>query len=253
MIALNSPRWTELTHAYGNASDTPRLIEALEKGDASALDDLYGSICHQRSTYTASFAAVPHLVGCAASSGDAELRAQMLVLIGGIYNGIEAHPGTTPVDVREAYELSIPKARELALSALDDDLDSTTALYLLQAAAGMHGLNGPGHVLEGFATEEFATTCPNCDSELYVWPSPEHDSLDVAAEDPVKVKNTTRTKVIPGPSDQQLASFQWVTAHAKSAAFDDVRRMFSSLFGIAHCPACRFQFDLMQRLEEEFG
>jgi hypothetical protein len=29
LLSLDSPRWAELHHAYGEASDTPALLEAL--------------------------------------------------------------------------------------------------------------------------------------------------------------------------------------------------------------------------------
>ena len=67
MLPLESPRWRELQHAYGNASDVPRLLKQLEgfpasQGNAEPWFTLWSSLCHQDDVYTASFAAVPHIV-----------------------------------------------------------------------------------------------------------------------------------------------------------------------------------------------
>ncbi len=69
MLSLDDPRWSELSHAYGPASDIPALLGQLEgspgpKGDVS--DEpwftLWSSLCHQDDVYTASYAALPHIV-----------------------------------------------------------------------------------------------------------------------------------------------------------------------------------------------
>ena len=54
MIPLDSPRWSELKHAYGDGGDLPEILVRLADGDDEALSDLFGSICHQGTTYTAS-------------------------------------------------------------------------------------------------------------------------------------------------------------------------------------------------------
>jgi hypothetical protein len=72
MLELESPQWSKLTHAYGPAANIPsllRLVAENPKGKASYTEEpwftLWSSLCHQGSIYTASYAAVPHLVGIA--------------------------------------------------------------------------------------------------------------------------------------------------------------------------------------------
>jgi len=69
MLSLDDPRWSELSHAYGPASDIPALLGQLAvspgpKGDVS--DEpwfaLWSSLCHQHDVYSASYAALPHIV-----------------------------------------------------------------------------------------------------------------------------------------------------------------------------------------------
>ena len=44
MLELNSKRWAELNHAYGDASDLPELIARLHSGDENSLDELFGAM-----------------------------------------------------------------------------------------------------------------------------------------------------------------------------------------------------------------
>jgi len=67
MLSLESPRWSELTHAYGCASDIPALLRQLMAvSDANADEEpwftLWSALAHQGDVYSASFAAVPHVV-----------------------------------------------------------------------------------------------------------------------------------------------------------------------------------------------
>ena len=67
MLSLDSPLWSELRHAYGVASDTPDLLRQLaslpdSSGESEPWFSLWSSLAHQGDVYSASFAAVPHVV-----------------------------------------------------------------------------------------------------------------------------------------------------------------------------------------------
>jgi hypothetical protein len=69
MLPLDDPYWSELVHAYGKASDVPELLLALASstGPKTGYEEepwysLWSSLCHQGDVYTASYAAVPHIV-----------------------------------------------------------------------------------------------------------------------------------------------------------------------------------------------
>jgi hypothetical protein len=73
MLSLDSARWSELDHAYGEASDIPALLEALQtvpnsKGKTEPWFSIWSALAHQGDVYSASFAAVPHVVFVLASA-----------------------------------------------------------------------------------------------------------------------------------------------------------------------------------------
>ena len=68
MLALDDPRWADLDHAYGKAADIPALLRQLASSPrpCDSRDEpwfsLWSSLCHQSDVYTASYAAVSHVV-----------------------------------------------------------------------------------------------------------------------------------------------------------------------------------------------
>ena len=74
MLSLESPEWKILSHAYGTAEDIPPMLAELEhypphvQNDDEPWGTLWGSLCHQSDIYSASFAAVPHILRIAAAS-----------------------------------------------------------------------------------------------------------------------------------------------------------------------------------------
>ena len=69
MLSLDSPKWAQLQHAYGSAADIPGLLRPLE--DFPVAKDyrtepwfsLWSALAHQGDVFSASFAAVPHIIG----------------------------------------------------------------------------------------------------------------------------------------------------------------------------------------------
>jgi hypothetical protein len=73
MLSLESPRWSELNHAYGGARDIPALLLQLATLPSSTEDaepwfSLWSALVHQGDVYSASFAAVPHVINALASA-----------------------------------------------------------------------------------------------------------------------------------------------------------------------------------------
>ncbi|MGW6456918.1 HEAT repeat domain-containing protein [Streptomyces sp. NPDC055078] len=123
---LDSVRWTELEHAYGDATDLPDVLRAIagdEDQAAEALDELWGSILHQGTVYGATVAAVPFLARIAAAGAR---TLELLVLLGGIaesdaaYDGQDAHTGYEGYRAHaeyDAYDAPRPGACRAAVAA----------------------------------------------------------------------------------------------------------------------------------------
>jgi hypothetical protein len=67
MLNLDSHRWKELQHAYGSASNIPDLLRQLDSFPSSTSSkepwfSIWSALAHQGDVYSASFAAVPHVV-----------------------------------------------------------------------------------------------------------------------------------------------------------------------------------------------
>jgi len=249
MLNLDSDRWAELQHAYGGADDVPDMLRRLSQGEATVLDDLYGFLCHQGIVYSASFAAVPHVVAIANVTTEAELRAHMLVLVGSIRaSATEPRYLDLEPDLEAAYEAALPRALTLGLVTLQQRIRPETAVHLLEAASALNGFVTPGRVLSHFVDAEFCPPCPGCHRELFVWP--DEVGLTTAAEDPIHVPTTRRVPVVPGPiaGAPHAAEYEWLMRVAGPAALSLIGERLSYLFGTAVCPACGVRFSLIDEL-----
>jgi hypothetical protein len=94
---LDAIDWATLSHAYGSAEDVPTLIRNLSAPDPDtrdrALSDLFSTIWHQGTVYSASAPAVPFLIALAAHP-DTPDRPGILYLLQALADGasyIDAH------------------------------------------------------------------------------------------------------------------------------------------------------------------
>lgn len=120
MIASMPMDWSRLKHAYGSASDLPRLFD--EVGDPELADvaweELWSSLYHQGSVYTASFATLPLLADIATGRKPGN-RWQALALAGRVVVGERQlhEPGYVqarcPAVINELHQLTLdhPTAR----------------------------------------------------------------------------------------------------------------------------------------------
>jgi len=227
------------------------LLRRLETRDEKALGKLWGSICHQGSVYSASRAAVPHLVRIAGVP-DPDWAANLLVLAGSIHAGIEsADVAALDADLAAWYGASIPKALALALSTLDSPLKKPLSIHLLQAAAAFAGYTMSGRMLEGFIDREFTPECPECGSEVYVWP--DGNGLKATVGDPVHDKNAIFVPVRPGiaAASRLKAEHGWLKEQCKRRSLRHLAPRIESLFGTVTCPECEAGFPLADHLERD--
>ncbi len=68
MLDLRDSRWKKLSDAYGSAGHIPELLAQLRTArlglnySAEPWSSRWSSLCHQGDVYTASYAAMPHII-----------------------------------------------------------------------------------------------------------------------------------------------------------------------------------------------
>jgi len=147
VLSLQSARWSELQHAYGSAADTPALLERLRElpksiGEAEPWFTLWSALAHQGDVYSASFAAVPHVVAALAMApgrADASyFQFPAWVEICRAKNGVEV-----PEDLRASYFEALARLPGLVAQAGDRPWEpgfAACALSAIAAAKGHHAV-----------------------------------------------------------------------------------------------------------------
>ena len=134
--SLSDPQWAQLRHAYGAAADVPALLTRaateLRSGShpESAWFELWSALCHQGDAYSASLAAVPHLVALAPAALARQSWEPLLLAASIEQARLEGRAPAVPEDWAPAYTAAIQKGRELAERALPQawNDDARTAL-----------------------------------------------------------------------------------------------------------------------------
>lgn len=114
LAAAEAFDWTTVSHAYGDATDVPAMLRALAVGDETGPDapagDLWGSICHQGTVYSASVATVPFLARLAVAGAATK---ECLWLLLSMAESDDTAPGAED-DVRRAVRAEIDRLLPLA-------------------------------------------------------------------------------------------------------------------------------------------
>ena len=143
MLKLDSPRWSELEHAYGKAADIPSLLRQLNDvptsdGRREPWFTLWSALAHQGDVYSASFAAVPHVVAALAS---APTRADSSYFQFPAWVEICRHRKnvSVPQDLQPAYAEALSKLPGLVAAASPRDWDSEFLVCALSSIAAAKG------------------------------------------------------------------------------------------------------------------
>ena len=139
MLGLDDPRWNALDHAYGPAGDVPDLLRAVERGEQELWDELVPCLCHQGTVYTASYAALPHIVTIARTR-DPQDGYDPLLLAGSIELArLERRGPPIPEDLAEPYHAAVAEAKALAGKALERASDDDSRLAFAGSLAALSG------------------------------------------------------------------------------------------------------------------
>ena len=251
MLALESPRWSQLRHAYGSAADTPELLRrVLNDPEEDDWDDLFGTLTHQGDVSTAAYAAVPHIVRSALGKPPDQQP-----MYWSFVSSVARHgqPSALDEDIARAYHEALSLAGPAILRLLKGGpCSATNAVYLLEAAAAVHGHLGAAWCLDGLADGEFTVECPSCSSWIYVWPDTDGESFVARSEDPVKNPSAQSTRVQPAPepaaSQDSNSAYPWLFRLARGLPHPGLRHGLRAFFGTVTCPRCAQEFQLSEEL-----
>lgn len=239
VLGLDDPRWRELDHAYGPADNVPALLRALERGEQELWDELVPALCHQGAVFTATYAAVPHIVRI----GTHEPLDDQLAywsFVGAVACAREAP--AIPDHLRAAYEGSIIHAEELTIACFVPGLDEASGLELLIALAGIRRFPAVADALRMLRDETVTTTCPRCATSMRVSTADvpfvvEEDELSLA----LGTSGEMRAPRAPHPEVRQLAHL------ARVAGLVDLEHRVAALAKDTRCPTCQLDFSLIDR------
>ncbi len=247
MLSLDDDaRWTEIAHAYGPAGDVPDLLRALARGEdrdprPGALDlwdRIWSALCHQGTTYGASYAAVPHVVAI----GGARPRAEQVPFwsfVGAVAGSSDAAP--LPPELAAGYQRALHAAETAALACLAPGVTEDDALSLLVALAGIRRQRVLMATLEGLIDGELQQECPDCGAELYVTLTAL--PFIVADQDPATGRPARTTPV--GPATAPAPDVHAAATRARKAGLADLADRVAALDGVVLCPACGERFPLL--------
>lgn len=246
LLSLDDPRWSALHHAYGAADDVPRMLRALARGEdrrettkprEGPWDAIWSALCHQGDVYTATYAALPHVVAIGTQRPAVE---QPMFWGFAAAVAISSHRASMPTDLRAAYDVSVRDAERSATACLVRGISPDAARTLLWAISGLRGWRAVARAVEGLGDEELAPKCPKCTRRLYV--SLGALPFIVADEDPVGRKKGNRSPLVPRIPRTEIVSLAQL---ARAAALYALADKLVALDADVTCPACAHTFSLV--------
>jgi hypothetical protein len=144
MLPLDSKRWAEFTGAYGYASDIPALLVELESlppdvdSEAEPYFSLWSALCHQGDVYTASYAAVPHIIRIMAAAE--RIPMTLFVMVASIEIArLQGRGPKLPAVLKKDYLAAIARIPEVVAEAARSQWDHRYCQAALAAVAAAKG------------------------------------------------------------------------------------------------------------------
>jgi hypothetical protein len=232
------------------------MLNKLRCKDDDLWGDLWGSICHQGTVYTATYAAVPHLVDMLQTASEAE-ELDFIVFLGTVAASLDRPP--IPKHLEPEYTNALQVTAEIARGLiLSRSWEKGDYIYLLQAVAGLHGCQVPGQQLENLQNEQYETYCLNCNQFLVVsvreagFFTSASDQFYKPLSDEVEVKPRI---AIDEPWDGTIDcadNFRWLYGISCVTGHTDVAFWLRCLYGETTCPICNGTFNLMESIERQY-
>jgi len=199
------PDWSTLSHAYGPATDVPRLLAGLRSPDPSAaVDRFHAALLHQGTVYDATVAALPLLVELAVDTGNPSRAAAVELLVAVATEIADDGDYDDPDRIAAAAELRRHAAVFLALAA-DPDPDVRRAAIpalgvLLTDPAPIRALYPAAattaeRLLIVGAAGTLASMLPACRTEILDW------FAELPADPPVELAVLVQRAALGRPVD----------------------------------------------------
>ena len=226
---MATPNWKDLRDAYGSAEDLPELLAELEPDPKSPVwHELWGRVCHQGSTFSASPHVLPFLLR-AAAAWEPVSRCMPLALAGSIVAARET--------VLDGSRSTLEELRLLALDTLKSgELSRQERVYLMQSALAFEGDRLWGHALDGLNDGEFSGVCPACQIELYFVIG--QYGVFCAAQDWVDNPETPRSDIHALAADELLGAGRRLHSLSLESGDPVLAEWICSVFGVSTCPNC---------------
>ena len=234
--------WSALRDAYGFAGEVPALLEVAASGDAAAWQDLWGRLCHQGTTYSASGPALTVLAAMAERESPIGYS-EPLGLASAILSSTDRARDVP--DPREAYGSLIPTMRGVAESNLARTEGATDFIYCLQILMSFENVPVLQKRLESLANGELELECPGCGESLVLGlGEPDYQARPfwrTRDESPSPLRPASPNSIGPGAS----------RAHslAKEHGHPEVVDKMLFLLGNATCPCCGIDFSIPNQVD----
>jgi hypothetical protein len=137
--------WNYLEHAYGPAGDIPDLLAKAQTDTrpghehGSTWFELWSALCHQGDCYTASYAALPHLVSLAAMPIYRARYDPLFLAASSEVSRLVSNSPPLPTNLAAPYGWAIKKGGCLATEALTRPLDEDSRIAFEGCVAAFHG------------------------------------------------------------------------------------------------------------------
>jgi hypothetical protein len=154
MLSLDDPRWSEL-HTHSREADwVPAWLERLRAApdDLDLFNEGFYGLWSDENTWSAAFAAAPHLMAIAPHAGD-RARLEYVAALGtfAAYRerpGSGSEYGACPPDLEAGFGEALQAALVLAGELLPLDWDERETVLLVAAVAAFKGMLGLSRAIE---------------------------------------------------------------------------------------------------------